>query len=282
MPIVQAETSKYQHQELVKEATVTGTQIALGRLFRADSGRSFITAYDHGTNLKVPASTGKPLDVLDLIVQGDPDGVLLSAGMLRAGASLFAHRGAPVPVLRADWTVINDDWKRDAGEHYKVMVSPAEAQALGAGAICMYLIMGPAHGSTFADNVQQVAKAAVEAHRVGLPLIVEATLWGTRHADKRDAEALQHACRMAYEIGADAIKTEFTGDVESMRQIIDSVAVPVLTLGGAEGERADVIASAQQAIEAGASGLIFGRNVWNTPDPVGTTAELVTIVHGTR
>lgn len=259
---------------------MTGTQIALGRLFQPGSGRSFITAFDHGTNLRVPASFGSPVGMLGKIVEGGPDGVLLAPGMLRAGAHLFAHRGAPVPVLRADWTVIDDTWKRAAGEHYKVMLSPGEAFAMGAGAIVMYLIMGPADGEVFADNVAQVARAAQEAHRVGMPIIVEATLWGTRHADKHDAAALQHACRMAFELGADAIKTEYTGDVESMRGIIGSVDVPVLTLGGAEGERADVIRAAKDALTAGASGLIFGRNVWNTPDPVATGRELVQIVHG--
>lgn len=259
---------------------MTGTQVRLGRLFNPESGRSFVTAFDHGTNLKLPASTGRPLDLLAKIVEGAPDGVLLGPGMLRAGAGLFAHRGAPVPVLRADWTVIEDGWKRDSGEHYKVMLSPSEALALGAGAICMYLIMGPAQGTTFADNVEQVARASQEAHRVGLPLIVEATLWGTRHTDKKNPEALQHACRMAYELGADAIKTEYTGDPATMRQIIDSVAVPVLTLGGAEGAREQVIRAAKDAVGAGAKGLIFGRNVWNTPDPVGTSRELAAIVHG--
>jgi len=259
---------------------MTGTQVRLGRLFNPVSGRSFVTAFDHGTNLKVPAAAGRPLDLLAKIVEGAPDGVLLGPGMLRAGAHLFAHRGAPVPVLRADWTVIEDAWKRDSGEHYKVMLSPNEALALGAGAICMYLIMGPAQGATFADNVEQVARASQEAHRVGLPLIVEATLWGTRHTDKKNPEALQHACRMAYELGADAIKTEYTGDPGTMREIIDSVAVPVLTLGGAEGARDDVIRAAKDAVGAGAKGLIFGRNVWNTPDPVGTSRELAAIVHG--
>ena len=57
-----------------------------------------------------------------------------------------------------------------------------------------------------------------------MPLIVEATLWGTRHDEKKDPEALQHVCRMAYELGADAIKTEYTGDVERCAQVIDSVA----------------------------------------------------------
>ena len=259
---------------------MTGTAIRLGRLFRA-SGRSFITAFDHGTTLRMSMSGPGPREVLSSIVDGGPDGVLLSPGMLSSNADLFARRGAPVPVVRADWTVIDEDWKADSGEFHRVVVSPAEAAALGAGAICMYLIGGPATGEMFAGNVAAVAKAAHEAGRVGLPLIVEATLWGTKHTEKKDPEALQHMCRIAYELGADAIKTEFTGDIESMRQVIRSVGVPVLTLGGAVGAADTVEAAARDAITAGASGLIFGRNVWGSDDPVGTTKKLLDVVHGT-
>jgi fructose-bisphosphate aldolase, class I len=161
-----------------------------------------------------------------------------------------------------------------------VVVPPAEAAALGAGAICMYLIAGPATGAMFADNVAAVARTAHEARRVGLPLIVEATLWGSRHTDKKDPTALQHVCRMAYELGADAIKTEFTGDVETMRQVIGAVGVPVLTLGGARGAADVVEAAARDAIAAGAKGLIFGRNVWAADDPVAVTKTLLDVVHG--
>ena len=258
---------------------MTGTTIRLGRLFRA-SGRSFVTAFDHGTTLRMPMSGPGPRDVLSTIVESGPDGVLLSAGMLTRNADLFARRGAPVPVVRADWTVVDDTWKAESGEFHRVVVTPAEAAAMGAGATCMYLIGGPAPGEMFADNVAAVAKAAHESARIGLPLIVEATLWGSRHADKKDPEALQHMCRIAYELGADAIKTEFTGDVATMRQVIGSVGVPVLTLGGALGAADTVETAARDAIAAGASGLIFGRNVWAADDPVGTTKKLLDVVHG--
>lgn len=258
---------------------MTGTALRLGRLFRA-SGRAFVTAFDHGTTLRMPMSGPGPREVLSTIVDGGPDGVLLSAGMLTSNVDLFARRGAPVPIVRADWTVVDEEWKADSGEFHRVVVTPAEAAAMGAGAICMYLIGGPATGEMFAGNVAAVAKAAHEAGRVGLPLIVEATLWGTRHADKKDPEAIQHMCRIAYELGADAIKTEYTGDVDSMRQVISSVGVPVLTLGGAKGATDTVEAAARDAIAAGAKGLIFGRNVWGADDPIATTKTLLDVVHG--
>ena len=260
---------------------MSGTEIRLGRLFAA-SGRSFITAYDHGTTIRLPLDSDSPRSVLSTIVEAGPDGVLLSGGMLQTNADLFARHGAPVPLVRADWTIIDDDWKADSGEFHRVALSPTEALRLGAGAIVMYLIGGPRPGEMFADNVAAVAAAALEARRVGIPLIVEATLWGTRHEDKKDPQHLQHMCRIAYEMGADAIKTEYTGDVESMRQVIASVGVPVLTLGGGVGEPDAVRRAARDAISAGASGLIFGRNVWNAEDPVATTKALMSTVHGTE
>src|SRR3954452_4656251 len=168
---------------------MTGTALRLGRLFRS-SGRAFVTAFDHGTTLRMPMSGPGPREVLSTIVDSGPDGVQLSAGMLATNSDLFARRGAPVPVVRADWTGIDEDWKADSGEHHRVVVTPSEAAAMGAGAICMYLIGGPATGEMFAGNVASVAKAAHEAPPGGVPAIVEAPLWGTRHTEKKDPGAI--------------------------------------------------------------------------------------------
>ncbi len=257
-----------------------GAGVRMGRLFDRDSGRSFITAFDHGTTLRVPPEVGKPLDLLEKIVAGEPDGVLVGPGWLKQGAHLFAYRGAPVPVLRADWTIIDESMKGELGERYRVLTTPKEGAALGAGALVMYLIMGPEEGTMFADNVRAVAHAAHEAHQVGLPLIVEATLWGSRITEKKDPDLLAHICRIAGEIGADAVKTEYTGDPQTMAHVIAGCPVPVLTLGGARGGEGAVVEAARGAIEGGAKGLIFGRNVWQADDPVRMTAALREVVHG--
>ncbi|MCA1728625.1 MAG: fructose-bisphosphate aldolase [Actinobacteria bacterium] len=259
---------------------MNGAELRMGRLFGRESGRSFITAFDHGTNLRVPSEAGKPLEVVEKIVAGEPDGVLISPGMLKQAAHLFAFRGAPVPVLRVDWTML-DERLEDLGEQYRVLLTPQEAAALGAGAVVMYLIQGPEEGAQFADNAQAVAQAASEAHAVGLPLIVEATLWGSRISEKKDPDLLAHCCRIAAELGADAIKTEYTGDPETMAAVIEGCPVPVLTLGGAKGGSEEaVVEAARGAIEGGASGIIFGRNVWQAEDVAQMSAALREVVHG--
>jgi DhnA family fructose-bisphosphate aldolase class Ia len=100
-------------------------------------------------------------------------------------------------------------------------------------------------------------------------------------SDKKDPDLLAYCCRIAAELGADAIKTEYTGDPETMAAVIEECPVPVLTLGGAKGgSEEDVLENARGAIEAGARGLIFGRNVWQADDPAKMSASLREVVHG--
>lgn len=259
---------------------MSGAELRLGRLFDRESERSFIVAFDHGLAIRVPPEAGHTVDIVGNVVDGGPEGVLISPGLLKQTERLFSFKGAPVPIVRADWTTI-DERMRDVGERYRVLCSPGEAAALGAGAVVMYLIMGPEDGAMFADNVRAVADAASAANRAGLPLIVEATLWGSRMSDRKDPELLAYCCRIAAELGADAVKTEYTGDAATMRGVTEACPVPVLTLGGARGgSEEEVLENARGAIEGGARGLIFGRNVWQADDPVGMSAALREVVHG--
>jgi DhnA family fructose-bisphosphate aldolase class Ia len=145
----------------------------------------------------------------------------------------------------------------------------------------MFLMVGAKEGSMFADNVRTVATAAQEAHRVGLPLIVEAVLWGTRISNKRDPELLAFGSRMATELGADAIKTEYTGDPVTMASIVESVPAPVLVLGGQKSDSPTAFIDATRgAMDAGAKGVIYGRNVWQADDPVAISRQLREVIHG--
>lgn len=261
---------------------MSGANLRLGRLFDQRSGRSFIAAIDHGVTIGVPSGAEDAVGTVERVIACEPDAVLIGPGLLAQTADRFAHRGAPSPILRADW-IINDPRLAalDQGEQYRVLATPKHAAELGADAFIMFLIMGVADGAMFADNVRAIATAAEDAHHVGLPLIVEAVLWGSRIVDRKDPELLGYACRTAAELGADAIKTEWTGDVASMRDVIGGCPVPVLVLGGAKTATPEPTLDATRgAIEAGARGVAYGRNVWQADDPSGMARQLRDIIHG--
>lgn len=257
-----------------------GVAIRLGRLFDSASNRAFIVAFDHGMSLPLDPVLGNPVALLERIAAGDPDGILLNKGMLDQAAHVFSRRGAPVPVLRADWTPLDEAMKREQGEAHRFVTTPEEALALGAGAVCTFLIGRPRADGMYYDNVAALAGYIERAHRAGLPVIVECTLWGLRNEDQKDPALLAQVCRTAAELGADAIKTEYVGDRDAERSIIACVGnIPVLTLGGAKGDDEAVAGAAADAIGSGARGLIFGRNVWQADDIDARLAVLSRITH---
>jgi DhnA family fructose-bisphosphate aldolase class Ia len=259
--------------------TFSGHQVRLGRLFDPESGRSFITAMDHGVTLGVPEGLEDVASTVERIIAGQPDGVLIGPGIFQKTSHLFAHRGAPATILRIDF-FLNHPYLDVHGEAYRTLISPSEAGVMGADAVIMFLMLGSGGANMFADNIHHVAKAVQEAHRAGLPLIVEAVLWGSHIENKKDPDQLAFACRMAVEIGADAIKTEYTGDRESMAEIIRSTPAPVLVLGGAKSASPNALLDAtRDAMAAGAHGVIYGRNVWQADDPVAIASELRQIIH---
>ena len=267
---------------------VNGADIRLGQLFDPESGRSFIAAFDHGLTLGPKPGSENVLDGLRRIIAGEPDGILISPGTMKIGGHLFAFHGAPAPIVRADWiynaevypglpALLQDPRQ---GEHYEVICSPDDALAMGAGAITMFLIVGTADGATFSSNARQVAKNVQAARRAGVPVIVESVLWGARIEDKRDPELLAFGARVAAEFGADAIKTAYTGDPVTMRQVVEGCPVPVLVLGGVRSSDPDVVLEATRgALDAGAKGVVYGRNVWQADDPVMMCALLREVIH---
>jgi fructose-bisphosphate aldolase/2-amino-3,7-dideoxy-D-threo-hept-6-ulosonate synthase len=86
---------------------------------------------------------------------------------------------------------------------------------------------------------------------------------------------------MAAENGADLVKTFFTGEAESFRKVTRSCYVPVLVLGGPKTQSdREFLTSIRDAMDAGATGVVIGRNVWQAPSPVAMTQALVALVHG--
>lgn len=259
---------------------MTGVDVRLGQLFDPATHRAFVVAFDHGQSLPLSPSLGNPVRILEKIGEGNPDGVLINPGMLEQASHVFARRGAPVPIVRADWTPLDLGMKNEMGETRVPLITPERALTLGAGAICLFLIGRPLAQDMYYRNVEGVSATISAAHSCGLPVIVECTLWGLRNDNQKDPALLAQVCRTAAEIGADIVKTEYVGDIAAQRRIIATVGdIPVLTLGGAKGGDEEVADNARDAIAAGAQGLIFGRNVWQSDDMAGRMKLFGEITH---
>lgn len=259
------------------------TEFRLERLFSKDTGRTMVVAFDRGLGASAKGGGESALSVVQSVVDSGADGILLSPGLLQQSRQLLAHRGAPAVLVRSDFIFLGSlqpAGTAGKGEEYRRLIDAREAVALGADAIVMFLILGNPSDAITADNCRAVARAAREAHEVGLPLIVETVLWGSRVEDQADAEALIYVNRLAAELGADAVKTQYTGDINTMREVVDNTPVPLLLLGGPKTDDIDALrASTSDALSSGARGLVYGRNVWQAKNPTKTARTLHELVH---
>jgi class I fructose-bisphosphate aldolase len=83
------------------------------------------------------------------------------------------------------------------------------------------------------------------------------------------------------ELGVDIVKTFYTGSAETFARVVE-IAAPALVVaaGGPRLETdADVLQMAWGVVQAGAAGLTFGRNVWQSADPPAMVRALKQILH---
>jgi fructose-bisphosphate aldolase / 2-amino-3,7-dideoxy-D-threo-hept-6-ulosonate synthase len=87
--------------------------------------------------------------------------------------------------------------------------------------------------------------------------------------DAYKPEAIAHAARIGFEMGADVIKTNYCGDVEAFRDVVASSPVPILVAGGPKKNESEdgVLQMVREVVQAGAAGVAIGRRVWQAEDP---------------
>ena len=134
-------------------------------------------------------------------------------------------------------------------------VSPETALAMGADAVVMMMVMGGADYASIQD-----AAAAIDAyHRLSIPVIVEILADDFSATQSFDVQA--NGARVAAELGADVVKAFYT---ENFEQVVANCPVPLVLAGGPKGS--DILDTARLALQAGARGFCFGRNLFQSEE----------------
>jgi fructose-bisphosphate aldolase, class I len=159
-----------------------------------------------------------------------------------------------------------------------------DAVRLGADAVGYTVYVGsPAQDRDF----RQLLDVRRDADRFGLPLIVWAYPRGEAVAKKGGREslyAIDYAARVALELGADVVKVNYPvasekdaespapyntlhlGAEEAFHKVVESAGrALVLVSGGEKISDPELLAKVRASMDAGATGIIFGRNMWQRP-----------------
>lgn len=260
-----------------------GIQLRMSRLFNADTGKSVIIAVDHGIE-GVPKGLEDPKAKVEELIESGVDALLLNPGLFERVCGLWQRRNAPGVILAADYYMGTTVPGRKAEtEEYRRILEIEDAVRLGADAVKMVLVFGQRDLELYAYNLEIVAAAIQEAHRYGMPVMLETVLWGITSTKEElgSVQVLRHMMRIAVELGADILKVPLLGSDEQMAETVSWSPVPVTVLGGqTRPDFEGVVEGAERALKTGAYGIVFGRNVWQRPDLKAAVNALQVAVHG--
>lgn len=240
-----------------------GEEIRLSHVF--GRGNAVVVAIDHGLyNGPLSGLIDLPKVITKIL---KADAILLSPGMVTHCKSAFLGSSAPAMILRLNWgTQYATQWRYETAQSVRV-ISALDALALGADMALVGLSLKTGDQALDAHNLEVLSAYIAEKRHAGIPLIGEFYPAG---AEESSPESLQElvaiGCRVIAELGVDVIKTFFTG--ERFSEIVAAVPVPILTLGARKmPHELDALLLAQRAVQAGAGGVVFGRNVIQARDP---------------
>jgi class I fructose-bisphosphate aldolase len=129
---------------------------------------------------------------------------------------------------------------------------------------------------------RRIAVVIREADRWQMPVMVEPIALSTPRGESAVATEL-HGARTAMELGAHIIKIAYPGSAQIMASLTRELGLPVVILGGPKSSSAaDVIQLVDEAMTAGASGIVIGRQVWQREpaERLALMQVLVDVVHG--
>ena len=244
----------------------------------------------NGTLLFLPIDQGiehGPVDFFDnpdsidpdyeyrLALEGNYSGIALHYGL---AAKYFAKYAGKVPLLlkiNGKTNVPSDD------DPFSPLTGSVEdAVRLGADAVGYTLYVGSPRQD---DDIKQLTDVRRDCERYGMPLVVWSYPRGKAIKEKGGQDSLyavDYAARMACELGADIVKlnvpkpesndkepkpynTLNLSEADAVRKVVKSAGrTLVLISGGSKVGDDDLLHKARLAMDAGVTGLIFGRNLW--------------------
>lgn len=236
---------------------------------------------EHGPRDFFPNPAAKdPEFQLRLAKEGNFSGIVYQIGIADKYMSKFAGEVPLVLKLNGKTEIPSDDRPISP-----LLASVEDAVRLGADAVGYTAYIG---SPLQAEDFAQFRKVREDAERYGMPIIVWAYPRGEAINVKggRDSlYAIDYAARVSLELGADIVKINMPklnpekdqaapkpyntlqiSQEEAARMVVESAGRQLVLFSGGEMQgEGDIIQKARTAMDAGATGLIFGRNVWQRP-----------------
>jgi len=259
---------------------MNGKQRRLSRIFGKDE-KTVIVPVDDSLIFGPFAGLHDINQKISNILEGNPDAIL-------------AHRGTfinDIPINSVG-RIINVSASTTNSFHTrKVLISTVE-QLLAQDADCVAVHINVT--SKFeADMLYDFGRIVLEAEKYALPVM--AIVYPRKeNADGADenyinlkksnnqeyVRLLCHCVRIARDMGASLIKTQYSGNSESFIQVVEAAhPIPIVIAGGMFQEAKYMLKICEDAMKCGCKGISYGRNVFSRHDAAMMIEAISAIVH---
>jgi class I fructose-bisphosphate aldolase len=265
---------------------VNSGKVRLNRLFNT-SGKCLDVAVDHGIFNEYRFLDGleSMSKVIAQLVEAAPDAIQMNYGQADV-LQIIPGKNKPALVLRVD-----------AGNPYnpvthKVLYNILQDEnnpilgALRMDAACVVcnLLLLPGEPDLHRQTVRNIGLLRTECDKYGMPMMIEPLVMqrnvaGGGYQPDGNIELMVPLIRQARELGADVIKADPSDNPEDYYQVIETARCPVLVRGGGKADLKAVLEKSHAYLQQGAMGLVYGRNIYQHPNPTIITKAFMAMIH---
>ena len=248
-----------------------GKNIRIERIIDRKTRRTIIIPMDHGMSVGIIPGLENLAEMIDKVAMGGANAVLEHSGMVGAGHRQSGKDIGLIIHLSGATNLAPDP-------NLKVLVcSVTRALKMGADAVSIHINIG---ANDEPEMLRDAAKVVEDCREWGMPLLAMIYPRGKDIQDENHPDVVNLAVRVGAEIGADMVKTNYTGDIDSFKYIVNSVPTPVIIAGGPKMNTCqDLLEIVYDSIQAGGAGVALGRNVFQAEDPTNLVRAISKIVH---
>lgn len=248
-----------------------GKKIRMERIINRKTGRTVIVPMDHGVSVGPIAGIENMSETIDEVASGGANAVIVHKGMVGSGHRGYGRDIGLIIHLSASTSLGSDP-------DNKVLVTTVEkAVKIGADAVSVHVNVGSEMEPEMLEILGITAEVCDEW---GMPLIAMMYPRGEKIDDEHDVDVVKLSARAGAELGADIIKTNYTGNPDTFSEVVNGCKIPVVIAGGPRVETdEELLTMVKNAVNVGGAGVAIGRNIFQAESPRKTTRAIAEIVH---
>lgn len=246
---------------------MNGKDNRMRRIFT--NGKTVIVPMDHGTSDGPIDGLININEMVSKISEAGASSIVLHKGLIKSlnkppNCGLIMHLSASTKIA--------------LDPNNKVQVSSVEeAIRLGADAVSVHINIGGSASEP--EMIKILGQVAKDCDYFQIPLLAMMYPRGDNVKDKLNPELVALVARVGAELGADIIKTVYTGDINSFKKVVEGCPVPIVIAGGPKcNNDKETLRMVKNAMISGAKGVSLGRNVFQHSNPVAMIKALKSII----